>query len=84
MLAHSNGAFGLWSSSNSEDMWLHAFVTDFLTRAPENHFDVPPKKFGAALERLRNLLANSKILARGKVPRSPMPLMFWRAMAAWL
>ena len=61
-----SGAFGLWSSSDSEDMWLHAFVTDFLTRARENHFDVPQKKFDAALERLRNLLANSNDIGAGQ------------------
>jgi alpha-2-macroglobulin len=62
----SSGAFGFWSSSDSEDMWLHAFATDFLTRARENHFDVPQKKFDAALERLRNLLANSNDIAAGQ------------------
>jgi len=55
----SNGAFGVWSAADADDMWLHAFVTDFLTRARENGFDVPRKQFDAALERLRNLLANS-------------------------
>jgi hypothetical protein len=29
----SNGAFGIWSATDADDMWLHAFVTDFLTRA---------------------------------------------------
>jgi alpha-2-macroglobulin len=40
-------------------MWLHAFVTNFPTRARENKFDVWQKKFDAALERLRNLIANA-------------------------
>ena len=47
-------------------MWLHAFVTDFLTRARENNFDVPQKKFDAALERLRNLLANASDIGAGQ------------------
>jgi hypothetical protein len=78
----SNGAFGLWSSSDSEDMWLHAFVTDFLTRARENHFDVPQKKFDAALERLLGQYANvSTVLGiPSTVPklctRIPVPLLF--------
>jgi uncharacterized protein YfaS (alpha-2-macroglobulin family) len=47
-------------------MWLHAFVTDFLTRARENNFAVPQKRFDAALERLRNLLANSSEIGAGE------------------
>lgn len=62
----SNGAFGVWSSTDADDMWLHAFVTDFLTRARENKFDVPQKKFDAALERLRNLLANANDIGAGR------------------
>ncbi|MGB8901088.1 MAG: alpha-2-macroglobulin [Methylocella sp.] len=62
----SNGAFGVWSAADADDMWLHAFVTDFLTRARENGFDVPQKKFDAALERLRNLLANSSEISAGQ------------------
>ena len=62
----SNGAFGVWSSTDADDMWLHAFVTDFLTRARENKFDVPQKKFDAALERLRNLLANANDIGAGQ------------------
>ena len=62
----SNGAFGVWSATDANDMWLHAFVTDFLTRARENGFDVPQRKFDAALERLRNLLANSSDIGAGQ------------------
>ncbi|HEY8032015.1 MAG TPA: alpha-2-macroglobulin [Methylocella sp.] len=62
----SNGAFGVWSAGDADDMWLHAFVTDFLTRARENGFDVPRKPFDAALERLRNLLANSSDIGAGQ------------------
>jgi len=62
----SNGAFGVWSASDADNMWLHAFVTDFLTRARENKFDVPQKKFDAALERLRNLIANASDIGAGQ------------------
>ena len=41
----STGAFGLWSASASDDTWLNAFVTDFLTRAREEGFVVPQKAF---------------------------------------
>ena len=38
----ASGAFGLWSAdSNDDDLWLDAFVTDFLTRARERNFAVP-------------------------------------------
>lgn len=62
----SSGAFGLWSADNADDMWLHAFVTDFLTRARENNFTVPQARFDAALERLRNLVANANDLDAGQ------------------
>ncbi len=62
----SNGAFGVWSAGDADDMWLHAFVTDFLTRARESKFDVPQKKFDAALERLRNLIANANEIGAGQ------------------
>jgi uncharacterized protein YfaS (alpha-2-macroglobulin family) len=55
----STGAFGLWSANASNDTWLNAFVTDFLTRAREEGFAVPQKAFDQALERLRNMVANS-------------------------
>jgi uncharacterized protein YfaS (alpha-2-macroglobulin family) len=55
----STGAFGLWSATASDDTWLNAFVSDFLTRAREEGFAVPQKAFDQALERLRNTVANS-------------------------
>lgn len=51
----SNGAFGLWRPS-SDDMWLDAYVTDFLSRAKAEGFDVPEKAFTRALDNLRNKL----------------------------
>ena len=55
----SAGDFGLWSAGGSEDMWLNAYVTDFLTRAREQGFAVPQKSFDLALDRLRNYVANT-------------------------
>jgi len=48
-----NGAFGLWRAS-SGDFWLDAYVTDFLSRARAQGFDVPPIAFRNALDNLRN------------------------------
>ncbi len=64
----SSGAFGLWSASDAEDMWLHSYATDFLTRAREANFSVPQKAMDQALERLRNLVANSSEIGAGQGP----------------
>jgi uncharacterized protein YfaS (alpha-2-macroglobulin family) len=49
----SSGAFGLWSPG-SGDMWLDAYVTDFLSRARARGFAVPDQAFRQALDNLRN------------------------------
>ena len=54
----SNGSFGLWGSGG-DDIWLDAYVTDFLTRARERNFPVPDVAFKLALDRLRNHVAQS-------------------------
>ncbi|MFD2678606.1 alpha-2-macroglobulin family protein [Camelimonas lactis] len=54
----SNGSFGLWSVGG-DDVWLDAYVSDFLTRARERGFSVPQQPFDLALERLRNTVANA-------------------------
>ncbi|WP_375465343.1 alpha-2-macroglobulin [uncultured Methylobacterium sp.] len=55
----SSGDFGLWSAQGGNDLWLAAYVTDFLTRARERGFAVPQVAFGQALDRLRNAVANT-------------------------
>jgi hypothetical protein len=55
----SSGAFGLWSADSANDVWLDAFVTDFLTRARENKFVVPQRALDQALDRLRNYVVNT-------------------------
>ena len=52
----ANGSFGLWSVGG-DDIWLDAYVTDFLTRAKERGFAVPANAFTQALDRLRNSVA---------------------------
>ncbi len=54
----SNGSFGLWAVGGN-DVWLDAYVTDFLTRARERGFEVPPAAFTLALDRLRNYAGNA-------------------------
>lgn len=49
----SNGAFGLWRAE-SGDFWLDAYVSDFLSRARNEGFDVPKHAFAQAMDNLRN------------------------------
>lgn len=51
----SNGSFGLWQPmQDGGDMWLDAFVTDFLSRAKTRGIAVPDQAFRSALDNLRN------------------------------
>lgn len=52
----SSGGFGLWRPWG-DDMWLSAYVTDFLTRAREKNYDVPDQAIIRALDNLQNQLA---------------------------
>ena len=54
----SNGSFGLWGVGG-DDTWLDAYVTDFLTRARERKIAVPDGAFKLAINRLRNVVANT-------------------------
>ncbi len=49
----ANGAFGLWRPS-SGDLWLDAYVTDFLTRARAAGYAVPDVAYDNAVANLRN------------------------------
>lgn len=52
----ASGSFGLWGPG-SGDLWLDSYVTDFLTRASEKGFSVPPEASRLALDNLQNTLA---------------------------
>ena len=52
----SSGSFGLWGPGTG-DLWLDAYVTDFLTRAREQDYAVPAEGFSQALANLQNALA---------------------------
>ncbi len=49
----SNGAFGLWYP-DSGDLWLDAYVTDFLSQAKRGGHRVPDITFANAIDNLRN------------------------------
>ncbi|SON56309.1 hypothetical protein HDIA_2768 [Hartmannibacter diazotrophicus] len=52
----ASGSFGLWGPG-SGDMWLDAYVTDFLTRAREKDYDVPAVAFDLAVTNLANQMS---------------------------
>ncbi|MCR4267877.1 alpha-2-macroglobulin family protein [Nitratireductor sp. ZSWI3] len=61
----SSGSFGLWGPG-SGDLWLDAYVTDFLTRAREQGFAVPELAMTQALQNLQNSLAyDTDVQSRG-------------------
>ncbi|CAM5769072.1 alpha-2-macroglobulin [Labrys miyagiensis] len=61
----SNGAFGLWSADSGE-LWLSAYVTDFLLRAREKGFAVPELALNQAVDYLRNRVGNAPEVEEGK------------------
>ncbi|GFZ65853.1 lipoprotein [Pseudomonas amygdali pv. eriobotryae] len=54
-----NGSFGLWGSDSDEEYWLTAYVTDFLLRARDQGFAVPPDALKKASERLLRYLQDT-------------------------
>lgn len=52
----SSGSFGLWGPGYG-DLWLDAYVTDFLTRAKEQGYAVPDQGMLLAVQNLQNSTA---------------------------
>lgn len=61
----SNGSFGLWSASGGGDLWLDAYVTDFLTRAREAGYSIAETPYDMALDNLRNAVAYAPDFSSG-------------------
>ena len=55
-MQNSSGSFGIWGP-NDVDLWLTAYVTDFLSRAREARYVVDNRKFNSALDRLQNFVS---------------------------
>ncbi|AYD02952.1 alpha-2-macroglobulin family protein [Neorhizobium sp. NCHU2750] len=54
----SAGSFGLWGPDGAgNDLWLDSYLTDFLSRAREQGYEVPEQPLVQALENLQNTLA---------------------------
>jgi uncharacterized protein YfaS (alpha-2-macroglobulin family) len=60
-----NGSFGLWSADGEEEYWLTAYVTDFLLRARDQGFAVPPEALKKASERLLRYLQERSLVEVG-------------------
>ena len=58
----SEGSFGLWGPGGG-DLWLNAYVGDFLTRAREKNYAVPEQAMRLALDNLQNVLSYNNDLA---------------------
>ncbi|BFM13179.1 alpha-2-macroglobulin [Simiduia litorea] len=55
----SNGGFGLWSNSSSEEHWLTAYVADFLLNARAAGIAVAPELIDKTLRRLTQYISRS-------------------------
>ena len=64
-----SGAFGVWGPY-STDLWLTAYVTDFLTRAKEQGYSVNPRAHSQALDKLANVIAYARDLKQGGETRA--------------
>jgi alpha-2-macroglobulin len=57
------GGFGLWGPG--EDVWLTAYVSDFLSRAREKGYAVRDVNYENALDRLKNAVNNARDFKKG-------------------
>lgn len=61
----ASGSFGMWGPG-SGNLWLDAYVSDFLTRAREKEYKVPKQAMRLAIQNLQNRVAEQgKTLSRG-------------------
>jgi alpha-2-macroglobulin len=65
----SSGAFGVWGPSDT-NLWLTAYVTDFLTRAKETGTAVPKEGFNRALDKLQNFISYAEDFDKGGEDRA--------------
>ncbi len=65
----ASGAFGVWGPY-AADMWLTAYVTDFLTRAKEAGYQVRQQSFAQALDKLQNFVAYAQDFKNGGEERA--------------
>ena len=63
-MQESSGAFGVWGPRDG-DVWLTAYVTDFLTRAKEAGYAVAQRPFSLALDKLANTVSGASDFEKG-------------------
>lgn len=68
-MQNASGSFGVWGPG-SADIWLTGYVMDFLTRAKEQGFDIKPRSFDLALDRLQNFVVNASDFKSGGESRA--------------
>jgi alpha-2-macroglobulin len=68
-MQEASGAFGIWGPRQG-DLWLTAYVTDFLTRAKEAGYVVKPLAFTQALDRLQNYTSYAQDFDKGGEARA--------------
>ncbi len=62
----ASGSFGLWGPEGAgENLWIDAYVTDFLTRAAEKNYEVPALAKRLALDNLANRIAYAADFSSG-------------------
>ena len=62
-----NGAFGMWSAyGDDSNLWLSAFVTDFLLRAREKGYEVPEDVLVNGIDYIRNMVGNAPDIEVGQ------------------
>jgi uncharacterized protein YfaS (alpha-2-macroglobulin family) len=62
----ASGAFGLWGPEDAGgNLWLDAYVTDFLTRAADKNYEVPALAKRLALDNLANRVAYAADFSSG-------------------
>ena len=62
---NSAGGFGLWGPYSGSDLWLDAYVTDFLLRARAEGHAVPERALTMALDNLANQVAYAADFTNG-------------------
>lgn len=64
----ANGGFGLWDVEDESDVWLSAYVMDFLTRAREHGHKVPEVALKTGLNFLTNAVNNAQKVTPDNAP----------------
>ena len=61
-IMRGQGSFGLWGADGQEEYWLTAYVTDFLLRARDQGFAVPPEALKKASQRLLRYVQERNVI----------------------